>query len=98
MKIEIDLIDTVEARVVIEGRNLKLSYHAQSGSWRWEGMKKGESDTTIAGLIASNLTSKLIDILQAHIPSEPNPQGDSWGAWEQLTESVADEVYDALGL
>ena len=96
MKIEIDLINTRKARVVIDGRKLEFNYLESSGSWRWKGMKKSEVGTTIGGLIADSLTFQLMGLLQAHIPTEPSPKGGAWGTWETLTEAACEEVDSEL--
>ena len=96
MKIEIELISTVEATITIDGRKMKFQYRGKDGCFRLTGVSPKERDQTIGGMIAVELTSPLLSILQAHIPDEPSPSGDSWGTWEKLTDSAADAVYNAL--
>lgn len=95
MKIEIEFNSSYEATVNIDGRELKLE--GRRGMWTFEGMTCDEGEGTIGGIVANKLMMPLIDILQGWMPDEESPDDDCWETWEKLTESAADEVYDAIG-
>jgi hypothetical protein len=91
MKIEIELVDSVHARITIDGK--KMDYIMIGKQAGLHPLTDIEREATIGGMVASRLCDVLGDILQAHIPEEGNAQGDSWGTWEKLSERVADTTY-----
>lgn len=96
MKIEIEFDSSYEATIILEGRKMRYGY--ENGMWKFlEGIQPHEHDTTIGGMIAGKLALTLIDILQAWLPEEESPDGDCWEAWEPLSDSVADQIYDKIG-
>ena len=95
MEIKIEFDNTYKAKVTIDGR--EMTYGFKDGGFSYfEGMKPGEEENTIGGIVASKLGMPLMEIMQGHIPDEESPDGDCWETWEELTESAADEVYDAI--
>lgn len=95
MKIEIEFDSSHEATIVIDGR--KMRYGFEDGMWNFlEGIDPDEHDTTIGGMVAGKLVFPLIDILQAWLPEEESPDGDCWEAWEKLTDSAADAIYERI--
>lgn len=95
MKIEIEFNSTYKAKVTIDGREMTYGYKGGGFSY-FKGMNPGEEENTIGGIVASKLSMPLMDILQGHMPDEESPDGDCWETWEELSESAASEVYDAI--
>lgn len=93
LKIRIELTSSTDARINIDGRDMTFGYNGRSGAWE---LRCATPDTdmqrTIGGMIASRITDVLVDILQAHLPENPNPCGDAWGTWETLDDETLEEV------
>lgn len=99
MKIEIETDCSYKATVIIDGRELEFSAKPVSfgTQWSFKGLKKGEGENTIGGMIATKLMDVLPDILQAWIPEFDNPKtGEAWGLWEKLDDETADQIYEKL--
>lgn len=96
MKITIETDSSYEAKVTIDDR--ELVFGLQNGGWRYKaGLKQGEDDSTIGGMIAMKLMDTLPDILQGWMPEYDNPQtGECWKLWEKLDEECAEYIYDRL--
>jgi hypothetical protein len=96
MKIEIEWNCSYEATLRIEGRELKVEM--RPGITSLVGLKKGESENTLGGMIASALYSKIGDAMQAEAivyeetAEDPSPKL----AWKRLPDAVADKVYDRI--
>lgn len=93
MKITIEWECSYEAKLVIDGRELKVQMRPGVTSLLGA---EGKTDNTLGGIIASELFSKIGDFMQAEaIASEelawdPDPKN----TWKRLPNAVADAVYD----
>lgn len=93
MKIEIEWNCSYEAKLVIDGRELKVSM--RPGVTSLEGAKGKVLENTVGGIIASELFGKIADFMQAeavmHEATAWDPIPES--TWRNLPNSVADAVY-----
>ena len=76
-----------------------MTYGYKDGGWSYlSGIENDELEETIAGIIACELSSKIIDVLQGHMPDEDNPiTGNPYEPWEVLPMHIAEEVSDNIG-
>lgn len=96
MKIEIEWNCSYEARLVIDGRELKVIM--KPGVTSLEGVKGKDTDSTLGGIIAGELFGKIGDFMQADaIMSEETAwDPDPKNTWKRLPEDVADAVYNRV--
>ena len=94
MKIEIEWHISHEARLVIDGRELKVVMRPGVTS-----LGTGhDTDSTIGGIIASELREKIGDFMQGEAIAyeetavEPGPSF----TWTRLSEALANRVYDRM--
>lgn len=96
MKIEIEWSCSHEAKLVIDGRELKVVM--RPGITSLEGVKGRDCDSTIGGMIASELYSKIGDFMQGEAiayemtAADPSPEF----TWKRLKNAVAEPVYDRI--
>ncbi len=95
IEINIKLLGSYKAEIIIDDKKFNYGFNL-GGHWHFEGIGNKELDTTRGGLIALKLVDVLPDILQGYIPEESNPQDDAYDTWETLSNSAADQVYNAL--
>jgi hypothetical protein len=92
MKITIETNNSYEAKVTIDERELVFALKNKGWAYR-SGLKKGEDENTIGGMVAMKLQEIMVDLLQGWMPECDNPKtGECWTLWEKLDEESADEV------
>lgn len=94
MKIEIEWNCSYEATMRIDGRELKVKM--RPGVTSLEGVKGKDTDSTLGGIVASELYSKIADFMQAEAILFEETAWDPVPAvtWRRMPEAVADAVYD----
>ncbi len=93
MEIKLNLQNSINATIEIEGRVMNFSLHGLFGKEPGlHPLTDEERHATIGGIVAGKLCDVLPDILQGFIPETESPDNDCWQAWEKLPASVADKM------
>lgn len=89
MEIEIEFTNTMEAKLVIDGKELTIQ--SCGAVTKLVGTQSPETDNTLGGLIASEIFGTVRNIQQAWACLEGQQ-----GTWDALDEDTAEEVSGKL--
>lgn len=91
MKITIEFTSSTHATLTIDGR--EMAVEMKPGVTSLTGIKLPETEETIGGIVASELYSKIGDIMQAWATASDFGEFDTW---DKLTEEAAEAVGDRV--
>lgn len=92
MKIQIEFNSTLEAKLTIDGKKMKVV--SRPGSVRLEGIKGPMLEDTLGGVIASHLFDTVSNIQQAWASAEE--ECPDLKTWEVITEEAIEAAEERL--
>lgn len=92
MKIEIELTNSYEADITVDGKKFKYGFVGQKGYWDFYDIVSEELTNTIGGLVIKKICEDMDKILQNWIPEEESPDDDLWETWEILPDHIANDM------
>ena len=91
MKIEFEFTASYEGSLEIDGKKLGVQY--RGGMWSIIGLTDTERENTFGGIVAQELLTELISIMQASC-TVADEQADTWTVLpEHIAEKVANEIW-----
>ncbi|BET69045.1 hypothetical protein ASA1KI_39630 [Opitutales bacterium ASA1] len=94
MKITLEIVSPSLIRAEVDGRRLEMYPRIKDGraSWQIRGLRSGEAEHTLGGIVAQKLCEDLADVAAAldyddllgYVPGETEQPADRGGTWELL--------------